>query len=101
MTDCTPLVCPQCAAISWYPEGHLAGSAADLFYVWCSPCSAREQDEFLAMLMMGSPQIGEAQGRAEANPRRPVSPRPRDPSPRRWMPPQDGFLAAAVPEVSR
>jgi hypothetical protein len=41
--------CPQCDATSWHPTGHLKG-VAHLYYLWCSPCTAREQDEFLAMV---------------------------------------------------
>jgi hypothetical protein len=52
MTDRVPLSCPQCGA-PWHLMGHLK-DAAHLYYLWCSPCSAREQDEFLAMLAAAS-----------------------------------------------
>jgi hypothetical protein len=52
MTDRVLLSCPQCGA-PWHLMGHLK-DAAHLYYLWCSPCSAREQDEFLAMLAAAS-----------------------------------------------
>jgi hypothetical protein len=68
MTSSAPLPCPQCGAASWHPTGHLKG-AAHLCYLWCSPCTAREQDEFLAMVAAAS--TGEKpKARAEGRPSR-------------------------------
>jgi hypothetical protein len=68
MADSAPLTCPQCDATSLHPAGHLKG-AAHLYYLWCSPRTAREQDEFLAMVVAAS--IAEKpEVRAEGRPSR-------------------------------
>jgi hypothetical protein len=68
MTDRAPLPCPQCGATSLHPAGHPKG-AAHLYYLWCSPCTAREQDEFLAMVAAAST-AEEPKARAEGRPSR-------------------------------
>lgn len=50
MTSHTLLICPRCEATSWHPTGHING-AAHLYYLWCNPCAAREEDEFLTMVI--------------------------------------------------
>jgi hypothetical protein len=66
MADSAPLTCPQCDATSWHPTGHLK-EAAHLYHLWCSPCAAREQDEFLAMVAAAST-AEEPKARAEGRP---------------------------------
>jgi hypothetical protein len=66
MADSASLTCSQCGATSWHPTGHLK-EVAHLYYLWCSPCTAREQDEFLAMVAAAST-AEEPKARAEGRP---------------------------------
>jgi hypothetical protein len=65
VTDHAPLLCPQCDATTWHPTEYLKG-AAHLCYLWCSPCAAREQDEFLAMVSAADVRVTPGAGSATA-----------------------------------
>jgi hypothetical protein len=50
LTSGTLLLCPECDTASWHLTEH-GKVAAHLYYLWCSSCAAREQDEFLTMVI--------------------------------------------------